>query len=385
VKCIAKKVVGVGRDRETGNSAVYRELIDGSLQGILVFQDLKAVLVNQSFVDTMGFSSIEEVLQAKDILQLLPSGNRQKAAAKIAVGLAEETQPKHFRSTAYKQSGEKIWLDNMIKVVTWNGRPAIQIIIVDISEQMKAELQLVIAKEQAEAANRVKSDFLSNMSHELRTPLNAIIGFTDLLRYDTSQPLTDDQDDSMGQVSTAAHHLLDIVNDVLDLTLLETGKLRVDITEISLLALLEESAAFVRTKAQSERITLKIDVAKELIVFADYTRLKQVARNLLTNAVMYNSPGGSVTISIDQHLTGFIGIKISDTGAGIAEEHLDDLFQPFNRLGFENSGTDGTGVGLAISNNLVEAMSGNIAVETILGTGTTFTVFLPDHIDSILT
>lgn len=246
----------------------------------------------------------------------------------------------------------------------------------DNSVRKRAELELKTAMSAAENANRAKSDFLSNMSHELRSPLNAVLGFAQLMESDVV-PQTPTQKESTGQILQAGWYLLDLINEILDLALIESGRLLLSLEPMSLDEVLLDCEAMIEPQARQHGITLNFaSVANPCFVHADRTRVKQVLINLLSNAIKYNQAGGAVVIDVAVKSSKRVRISVKDTGRGLAPEQLAQLFQPFNRLGQENSGEEGTGIGLVMTKRLVELMGGVIGVESIVGSGSLFWVEL---------
>lgn len=242
--------------------------------------------------------------------------------------------------------------------------------------QRTAELSL--AKDAAESANRAKSDFLSSMSHELRTPMNAIIGFAQMLEYDGD--LSTDQQDSVHEILKASRHLLDLINEVLDLARIEAGRIDLSLETTDIAAIVDDCRHLIEPLALARGIGLTIDVPAAAAVCADRVRLKQAILNLLSNAVKYNRESGSIHLEINEQSTAAglrQRISVTDSGVGIAAARLADVFQPFTRLQGEESGIEGTGIGLTITKRLVELMGGEIGAESEPGVGSCFWIELP--------
>ncbi len=236
------------------------------------------------------------------------------------------------------------------------------------------ERQAVQARQAADAANRAKSEFLGRMSHELRTPLNAILGFAQLLQMEAHTP---EQRESVEHILKGGRHLLDLINEVLDITRIETGRLHLSLEPVSVGDLLREVYDLMQRLAAERHVQLHLEPAADGHVRADRQRFKQVLLNLLANAIKYNSDGGAVTLACRRVAGDRLRLQVTDTGPGIPEALQARLFTPFDRLGAEQSGVEGTGLGLALSKRLVEAMGGSVGVESTLGEGSTFWVELP--------
>ncbi|MBK7533346.1 PAS domain-containing protein [Piscinibacter sp.] len=247
---------------------------------------------------------------------------------------------------------------------------------VDITSRNQALAALTAARDEAERANRTKSQFLAQMSHELRTPMNAIVGFGQLLENDPQQPLAAHQRRYVQEVLRAASHLLGLMNELLDLGRIEAGHLTVDVLSVPLAGLADECLALVRPLALPRRVMLHPAAVGDLAVAADPTRLRQVLLNLLGNAVKYNRVGGEVRL-VARREGAEVQLSVHDTGPGIAARDLGRLFQPFERIGAEHSGIEGAGIGLALSQRLVHAMGGRIGVNSEPGRGSMFWVALP--------
>ena len=252
----------------------------------------------------------------------------------------------------------------------------------DITELQKIQLE-------AEKANRAKSEFLSRMSHELRTPLNAILGYSQLFELD--QSLAKKQQKNAHAIHNAGQHLLQLIEEILDLSRIETGNINLSIQVVSLEAVIKDGIAWVSDLAENHGVTIDFDskACRGVMVEVDALRLKQVFLNLLSNAVKYNRDNGKVSINSTVDQQGWVNVGITDTGNGMSKDRLGELFQPFNRLGAELTAVEGTGIGLVITRRLIDLMQGELEVDSNPGEGSTFTVRLqtieanqPDNHDS---
>lgn len=246
-----------------------------------------------------------------------------------------------------------------------------------INEQERFTEELKVARDLAERSSKAKTDFLSSMSHELRTPLNAILGFAQLLG-NGKQPLAERQQRQVDQILRSGSHLLNLINEVLDLARIESGHTQVSLEPINLQEVIEETLEIVRALAVNQNIGLQVQLegTQNCLVEADYTRLKQILINLLSNAIKYNRLAGTVILRC-QLRENRVHISVSDTGIGIAAEQMSMLFEPFNRLGAQNSSIEGTGVGLALTRKLARLMQTDIFVESAVGEGSVFYFELP--------
>ena len=238
-------------------------------------------------------------------------------------------------------------------------------------------IELESAKAAAEKANLAKSEFLSSMSHELRTPLNGVLGFAQLMQSATPPP-SPSQQRALQQILKGGWYLLRLINEILDLAMIESGKITISAEPMCMAELLLDCGVLVGPQAAQRSIALVLpDFAQPCYIHADLTRVKQVVINLLSNAIKYNRPGGSVTVRCERHAEGRVRMYVRDTGMGLSEAQIAQLFQPFNRLGQENSAEEGTGIGLVVTKQLVELMGGQIGVASQPGVGTEFWVEFP--------
>ena len=246
----------------------------------------------------------------------------------------------------------------------------------EIITRTRAEENLNIAKDEAEQANLAKSKFIASMSHELRTPLNAILGFAQLLKIDA---LNDERKESLQEIISAGDHLLMLVNQVLDLSEIESGNVPLKIDKYDLNTLINDSLLILKAITDKHSITInnKIDSSLDLTINVDKGRFKQVLLNLLSNAIKYNSKDGKITIECLSNDDNMLSLSIIDTGMGLSAEQQNHLFKPFDRAGAENSSIEGIGLGLVISKDLIEQMNGMIGFESESGKGSRFWIKVP--------
>jgi PAS domain S-box-containing protein len=238
----------------------------------------------------------------------------------------------------------------------------------------ETNVQLQTAREAAEKANRAKSEFLSSMSHELRTPLNAVLGFAQLMASDVPGP-TPRQQRSIDQILKGGWYLLRLINEILDLSMIEAGKVTMSQESMSINDVLQDCKGMIEPQATKRGITLTFPELDDVFyVHADRTRIKQVMINLLSNAIKYNGIGGTIIVQCADSAGQRVRISVEDTGAGLSADQLAQLFQPFNRLGQHDGFEEGTGIGLVVTKQLVELMGGQIGVESTVGVGTVFSV-----------
>jgi len=322
--------------------------------------------VNAAWEAILGYRP--EDLVGRPFIDLVHPDDRERTIAEFERATAEGTTTVRFENRYRHQDGTYRWLD-------WTGRlvPGETVhysAARDFTDRKRIELALESARAEAERANRAKSEFLSRMSHELRTPLNAILGFSQILEMD---PLDEDQRKNLGYISQAGRHLLELINEVLDISRVESGQMTISPEPVAVGDLLDELIALIGPLADGRMVTLDAtDATCAFYVLADRQRLKQVLLNLLANAVKYNRDGGSVMVRCGLTGDDRLRVSVADTGYGIAPEHLDRLFQPFERLGAEQGAVEGTGMGLALSKGLVQAMGGSIGVTSTLDVGSTF-------------
>lgn len=303
----------------------------------------------------------DDVVQLEDTLQHALQGGRLYACVHRVVW--PDGSVHHVRNTGevmFNQAGQAVRVIGTVQ---------------DISEQIKSEQILIAARNEADRANAAKSEFLSSMSHELRTPMNAILGFSQLLQLDST--LSEQTQDYVKEILKAGDHLLLLINDVLDLTRVDSGKIDINFEAVEVCPLVEECLHMIQSLADKCTVRIEFNCATEFAVLADCTRLKQALLNLLSNAIKYNHAGGTVVLEMLPVGIDKLRILVTDTGSGIRADRLTELFQPFCRLGAENGVVEGTGIGLTITRKLIELMGGSVDVKSEFGLGSTFWIELP--------
>ena len=372
------------REREVAEAAMreseqrFRNILNNVPIGV-IYTDLRGnvKLTNPRFCELTGYSA-DELLQLSLADYTHPEDVLQDV--ELMAQLVRGEIPMYRRHKRYiDKRGITVWVQVTVSLLRdENAKPrSIVGVVEDITEHLRLE-EAERAREAAEASNRAKSDFLSRMSHELRTPLNAMLGFAQLLELDPRHPLTEAQRPWVSQIQQAGWHLLEMINDVLDLSRIESGNLRLQVETLSLTELLAATVSMVEGEARQRRIAITQEFAPgTATALGDSTRVKQILTNLLSNAVKYNTEGGRIHIGSRLIGSDTVEMIVTDTGLGMTPEQLAELFQPFNRLGRERSVQQGTGIGLVISQRLAELMGGSLRAHSVAGEGSAFILTLP--------
>lgn len=386
------------------SEARFKGLLENASVSVSIRQGDKIVYANQALATLFGYPSSDDILLLDPIEEFAVAPDREQLRQIRADRDKGKKVPDPYAYRGLRKDGSPVWIEQTVQAITWDDSPAYLSFISDVSlrktleeelhrsherleervqertEELRAEVrERQQAEERAETANRAKSEFLSSMSHELRTPLNAVLGFAQLLKSYPDQPLTEGQEANVDFILKGGEHLLTLVNEVLDLSRIETGKMNLSPESIDPAEIVTESINLIRPMADQRGITITHGTAPgaRTRILADRLRLKQILVNLLSNAVKYNIEKGSVTLTTDLTSQGRFRINIADTGLGIPPEKRQEIFQPFARLRMESEAVEGTGIGLAICKQLIEMMDGRIGLDSEIGAGSTFWFELP--------
>ncbi len=365
------------RDQE----ARLRSIVETAVDGIVVIDGRGTIeAFNPAAEKLFGYPEAEVL--GRNVSMLMPAPYRDEhddyleryrlTGVKKIIGIGREVAGR-------RKDGSTFPMDLAVSEMVLGDGRKFTAMVRDLSERKKAEEGLARAREEkvaADAANRAKNEFLSRMSHELRTPLNAILGFGQLLEMN---PLTDDQRECAHQINRGGKHLLGLINEVLDIARIETGRLDLSPEPVHVAAVFREVLDLVGPLGAGRAITFEVDLAGAdgYYVLADEQKLKQVLLNLLSNAVKYNRVGGKVRLFCEEAAPERLRLAVEDTGPGIPPERMGRLFVPFDRLGAEQSGVEGIGLGLVLSKGLVELMGGTLTAASTVGDGSRFCVELP--------
>ncbi len=357
----------------------FRMLVDGSIQGLFVHQDEKVVYANQAMADMHGYSMDE--LLGLDIWKLISPDETKRMARYRELRTANREAPNRYEYRGLKRDGTVIYVEQMVRNIDWEGRPAFQNTLMDVTERKHAEAlmqqmteALRAEKERAEDDNSAKSAFLAAMSHELRTPLNAIIGFSDIMRQQLLGPLQSKYHEYSNDICNSAEHLRDIINDILDLSKVEAGRMELVERPVDLAPLVASSETFVAASAREKGVALIVTVPDDLPpLLIDERAVKQILINLLSNAVKFTARNGEVRISVRQ-VDGGVTVEVRDTGVGIPAEELEHVFEPFRQGRRGQDRPEGTGLGLALVKSLADLHGAEVLIDSSPGAGTSVRV-----------
>jgi PAS domain S-box-containing protein len=363
-----------------------RELLEATAEAFIsIDADGLVTIWNPQATETFGWSGAEAV--GRPLAELIVPQESRDAHERGRRRFLETGEGpllnRRVEVTALHKDGRRFPVEVVIWAVGSGPETIFNAFAHDITERRAAEQALEQAKRDADQANRAKSEFLSSMSHELRTPLNAILGFGQLLQLDD---LTQEQTESVDHMLRGGRHLLELINEVLDISRIESGNLSLSPEPVDVLEVVKDTVDLIRPLAAEREITVQAPSPADpsRTVRADRQRLKQVLLNLASNAVKYNRHGGTIRVACQATPEGRVAILVQDTGPGLSAEKLARMFTPFDRLGAEQTEVQGTGMGLALSKGLMEAMDGALHAESVEGQGSTFTIELPESSHSLL-
>ncbi len=351
-------------------------------------ESTRFVYANQAFLDAFGLS--EEEVIGHTSLELNLWHDPSERAALIAE-LTRRGEIRDLEFTGESRDGRRFHLSLSAKIIPYRGRPHLLMMGRDITERKRQEAELIRSKEEAELANRAKSEFLANISHELRTPLNAIIGFAEVLEGELFGPLGHARyKEYVGDIREAGAHLLSLINDILDLARMESGHLPIEMSALPLAEVVLPAVRLIGQRAAQRQIAFHYEIPPpDLKLQADRLRLRQVLINILINAIKFTPEGGSVRLWSERLHTppperaaedwpkGCVLIAIADSGIGMTPAELDKALRPFEQVeSVLNRQNEGAGLGLPLSKMLVERQEGVFAIESVRGRGTTVRIYL---------
>ena len=358
----------------------FRNLVENSEIGISIGRNAEFLFVNDSFARTFGYDSREDILKLGHYRYLIAPHEQERVLGFSRARVEGKPVPNVYEFEGVMRDGSAVWIQRTARLVNWNGEQVTLGTVADVTQRHKAEERLRAALNSAESANRAKSEFLAKMSHELRTPLNAIIGFSEVLGRETFGPLGHPRYNSyVEDIAVSGRHLLEMINDILDMSKIESGGYEINPVESDLNALIAETVQVVGGQIEQQKLELSQSIDPNIpALYADRRAVRQILLNLLSNAIKFTPLHGSIRIAARLNEQGGITLSVADSGIGIEEDDLDDVLQPFNQgSNAHQTVQPGTGLGLPIVKSLVEMHGGRLTIESKRGAGTVVTVEFP--------
>ncbi len=357
-----------------------RRVVEGSAQGIVVRTTDEVLYMNNSFARMVGYESARECMASQiGVNSMLHPEDAPLIAKHLKARISGEEVVSNYEFRLIRRDGSILWAETHAALVEWDGQPASLSWITDISRRKAMEQELLKSKEAAEYANRSKTDFLANMSHELRTPLNAIIGFSEVIKEEMFGPAGERYIEYARDIHDSGQHLLEIINDILDLSKLEAGKFELHDSEVLLGSVVDQCLALVRGRALECQVALHVDIPDSLPkICADRRALKQVLLNLLSNAVKFTPAGGSVSLTATFNEARELEIAVIDTGIGMSESDIGIALAPFGQIDSSLARKhQGTGLGLPLCKSLLELHGARFEITSKPNAGTRIVVAFP--------
>jgi PAS domain S-box-containing protein len=355
-------------------------IVESAMDAIIAVDSHQRVMIfNGAASHLLGVRA--DMCIGEPLARFIPHAYRENHAHQVA-GFARDGSTHRSMGhtptvTALHADGSEIPVEAAISRSGEGEHMMLTVVLRDMRPARAAE-QARLAQAQAEAANLAKSRFLARMSHELRTPLNAVLGFAQLMQADQRMPLAAEQAERARSIEKAGWHLLALIDETLDLARIDAGHLSVKPQAVNLDALAVEAQALCATLAHKHGVAVVLETCPQpgACAWVDALHMRQVVLNLLSNAIKYTAPGGQVTLCVQARAQTMV-LSVQDTGVGMSAEQLGHLFEPFNRLGQDRSGVDGTGIGLVVTRSLLDAMQGTLDITSRSGVGTTARVTVP--------
>lgn len=372
----------IAKQKQQHNNALEQErllfkiIFESSPNGLVIANSKGKIINANQEMEYLFKYSLEELI-GLEVEDLMPSRFKHHHKKNITAYMehpVERPMAKEKKLVAADKNGEEFPVEIGLTPIKMAGQQEFYVLatITDISQRKKNEYELLVSKKEAEKANIAKSVFLSQMSHELRTPLNAILGFGQLIEMDDENSLTEEQLDNLHEILSAGKHLLSLIDEILDLSKIEAGKVNMSLQDYPLTELLNECLTLVKAQADKAGIKIYNQITEHYLIYADKLRFKQIMLNLITNAIKYNRIHGTVTLKAEFNREEKIRISVIDQGKGLSGDQQNRLFKAFERLGAETTEIQGTGIGLVVTKQLIELMNGNIGIDSAPDAGSTF-------------